>query len=154
GERALLPPEHDDGPGRREEDHAQPGGCPQGRGSLKPITVEELRRCTEVLEALVDDRTVLADLSREERGALLQAAGKLSRPTRHEVSRFSKAFRKIERKKNLVADRQAREDTEIRASRRADVFSPPPALPGGDERELNVARACYVCKAEFKKLHF
>jgi NAD(P)-dependent dehydrogenase (short-subunit alcohol dehydrogenase family) len=123
---------------------------------MKRVSPDELRRCTEILEALLEDRTVLANLSREERTALMMAAGRVSRPARNEAIRFTKAFRKIQHKKNQQADHEAREGTEIRAARRQEVFSAPPELPAGtgEVRELKKPRACYVCKAEFTKLHF
>ncbi len=127
---------------------------------MSRIDPKELRRCIELLEAMVEDRTVLADASRQERIALMQAAGRLSRPVRHEVVRFAKAFRRIKRKSDQDSDRDARASTEIRAARRASVFSaplqlPPSAVPAEVEApELKKPRNCYVCKVEFKRLHF
>jgi NAD(P)-dependent dehydrogenase (short-subunit alcohol dehydrogenase family) len=124
-----------------------------------PFSAEELRRCIEVLEAIVADRTVLAGVPEEDRVALMQAAGRVSRPTRHEQVRTHKAFRKIERHVAKTEDRTARAATEIRAARLAPVFVPPPQLGPAEaavapERELRKARNCYVCKAEYRRLHF
>jgi NAD(P)-dependent dehydrogenase (short-subunit alcohol dehydrogenase family) len=126
---------------------------------MSKIDPKELRRCIELLEAMVEDRTILSDVARAERVALMTAAGRLSRPTRHETVRFAKAFRRIKRKSDQESDRDAREATEIRAARRSTVFSapaqlPPHAISEVETRELKKPRACYVCKAEFKKLHF
>jgi NAD(P)-dependent dehydrogenase (short-subunit alcohol dehydrogenase family) len=126
---------------------------------MASYTADEIRRCTEVLSALVDDRTAMSVLSDEERIALLKVAGRLSRPTRHETERVSKAFRRIERRRDQQQDREARATTAIRAARLADVFTAPPQLPGGDALpretpELIQSRDCYVCKTEFRKLHF
>lgn len=125
---------------------------------MKDLTPDDLRQCIRILEALTTDRTLLAELSRDERVALMTAAGRFSRPNRHEAARFSKAFRKIERKQRNAEDRRSREETEIRAARRADVFSAPPQLGPAERpaeaRELRSPRACYVCKTEFTRLHF
>ncbi len=127
---------------------------------MSQIDPKELSRCIELLEAMVADRTVLAAASREERIALMTAAGRLSRPVRHETVRFAKAFRRIKRKSEQDSDRDARASTEIRAARRAAVFSAPLQLPPGamppetDAPELKKPRACYICKAEYKRLHF
>jgi len=122
------------------------------------ITADDVRRATRVLEAIAHDRTLLTKIDADERVALLVAAGRVSRPTRHEQIRTTKAFRKLARRRDQELDRDARAATEIRAARRADVYVPPPRLvgaaPAADPRELATPRACYVCKAEFKKLHF
>ncbi len=124
---------------------------------MSDITPDDVRRCIEVLEALVRDRVRLAAIPQAERVALMQAAGRLSRPTRHEVERQAKAFRKVDRKRTQALDREARERTGIREARRAAVYAAPPQLGAGEGApagELGRPRNCYVCKAEFRKLHF
>ncbi|MBX3192783.1 MAG: SDR family NAD(P)-dependent oxidoreductase [Labilithrix sp.] len=119
---------------------------------------EELRRCIALLEALVDDRTRLTQMSDDDRVALLTAAGRLSRPTRAEHRKVAKAFRVIRRKETQANDREVRASTEIRAARRAEVYTPPKQLSAGEmpteARELEAPRNCYVCKREFKRVHF
>jgi NAD(P)-dependent dehydrogenase (short-subunit alcohol dehydrogenase family) len=135
---------------------------------MAELTPEELARTVAILDALVQDRSRLAKMPREQRVALLMAAGRLSRPHRHEVVKLAKAFRKTQKKTALQEDRAARGTTEIRAARRAAVFTAPLELPpahlreaastadgdGAKARELNKPRNCYVCKAEFTRLHF
>jgi len=125
---------------------------------MSDISAEELARTVAILESLVENRIQLSSMPSEQRVALLLAAGRLSRPHRDERVKFAKAFRRLTRKASQDADREARGTTEIRAARRADVFSPPPRLPPGPAaappRELNKPRACYVCKTEFRRLHF
>ena len=76
------------------------------------------------------------------------------------MARAAKAFRRIEKKEQRLVDRAARDATEIRTARRAAVYAPPPLLVAGGEaapgdgRELATPRNCYVCKAEFRRLHF
>src|SRR5437868_8937424 len=121
---------------------------------------EELQKCIEILESFVDDRSRLAEVPLEVRVALLQAAGRLSRPERHEKVRASKAFRRFERTEKKSSDRAARDATEIRSARRAAVFTAPPQLVGGDAapfeeaRVLRTPKNCYVCKEAFTRLHF
>ena len=128
---------------------------------MTEITSEALRAAINLLEKIVEDRTRLSAMGDDERRALLIAAGRISRPTRHELMRTAKNFRKVTRKSDRESDRDARASTEIRAARRADVFSAPPQLaPGVLEAaeakapELIQARACYVCKSEYRRLHF
>jgi NAD(P)-dependent dehydrogenase (short-subunit alcohol dehydrogenase family) len=125
------------------------------------LTREQLLHLLEALERVERDRTLLSDLPEDERVRFLVAAGRISRPTRSEQIRTSKAFRKIVHKRDQDQDRDARAGTEIRAARRAEVFSVPPQLvsgvsapPAEEARELNKPRDCYVCKTEFKRLHF
>jgi NAD(P)-dependent dehydrogenase (short-subunit alcohol dehydrogenase family) len=123
-------------------------------------TVDEVRRCVEILESFVAARVRLSEVPVNVRVALLKAAGRVSRPMRFEQVRAAKEFRRTERKAQKAADREVRAGTEIRAARRATVFTPPPQLVGGteaaptDARELTQPRDCYVCKAKFTRVHF
>jgi NAD(P)-dependent dehydrogenase (short-subunit alcohol dehydrogenase family) len=125
---------------------------------MADFSPEELARCIEILEQLVEDRTGLVTISGEARVALLIAAGRLSRPTRHEGIRENKAFRRYSKKVAREDDRAARAETAIRVARLSPVFEAPPQLPGRSEgapvRELKNPRGCYVCKAEYRRLHF
>src|SRR3954470_15493998 len=126
---------------------------------MADFSPEELARCIEILEQLVEDRTPLVTMSGEARVALLIAAGRLSRPTRHEGIRENKAFRRHSKKVAREDDRALRAETAIRMARLSPIYEPPPQLPGRAEapaatRELNNPRSCYVCKAEYRRLHF
>src|SRR5687767_14192711 len=119
------------------------------------LDLEEVRRSIRLLEAIVADRALLAGLPDEERRALIIAAGRASRPEHHQERRLVRAFRRAKREKAETQDRAARAATEIRAARQGSVYVPPARrLPAGDERELRQPRSCYVCKAEYRRLHF
>ena len=125
---------------------------------MAAFSPEDLTKLITMLEALVEDRTLLADVPEERRRALLIAAGRVSRPTRFEQQRSTKAFRIISKKQKRDQDRVLRASTEIRAARRVEVFSPPTRQlsSGTDEEtigELTKSRDCYVCKAAFTKVH-
>jgi hypothetical protein len=99
-------------------------------------------RCIALLEAIAEDRSLLAGLPRERRVALLVAAGKVSRPTRDEHRRLAKTFRRLDRARAEANDRDARAATEIRSARRAEVFTPPPRVLGeGPLRERRARRS-------------
>ncbi len=127
---------------------------------MPDFTPEELERCVALLKSIIEDRSRLSDMPDALRVAFLVAAGRVSRPTRDETRKSAKAFRRIIRKKAQGHDREVRAATEIRAARRAEVFTAPPQLVSGEKvadgevRELMNARACYVCKTWFSKLHF
>ena len=119
----------------------------------------ELRRCAEILQAVVGDRGLLTLLSKEERKALLTAAGRISRPGRDEERRLRRTFKKVQKHQTRSADRHANARTGIRAAREKPVFEAPAkqhvAEQGAqDYRELKKPKNCYVCKAEFTRLHF
>ncbi len=125
----------------------------------------DVSRLVELLAAIAADRTLLTRLDEATRVALLQAAGRVSRPTKHEATRARKAFRVITRKKAQLEDRDLRAATEVRAARRSAVFHAPLQLAlgtggaggangTGSVGELKTPRGCYVCKTEFRKVHF
>jgi len=124
---------------------------------MPKLTEEEVRGVLAVLEAIVADRTVLSEVDRETRVALMQAAGRLSRPERHEIRRAARAFRARERKELAEHDRALRAAAQIRVARESPVYTAPARLvAAGTEAgpELKVPRSCYVCKAEYTKVHF
>ncbi len=120
------------------------------------ISCEDARRAAEVLESLHDRPELSVGLSDADRVRLVTAAGRLSRPEKFELKRMAKSLRKERRALAKAADRRARAATGIRAARAAAVFSAPaPALPAPGEapRELSKPQACYVCKADYTRLH-
>jgi NAD(P)-dependent dehydrogenase (short-subunit alcohol dehydrogenase family) len=120
------------------------------------LSPEAIQAATEVLEAVVSDRSLLADLPEPERRAFLMAAGRAANPLRHEVQAFTKALRRDRLKLRQARDRVVREGAAIRVARQQAVFTAPLPLPAGERREgpaLETPRACYVCKAEFRVVH-
>jgi NAD(P)-dependent dehydrogenase (short-subunit alcohol dehydrogenase family) len=116
----------------------------------------DLLKAIEILEALIADPTLSADLSREEHVRLMAAAGRLSRPSKIERLSVSRKVRKERHRRVIKADREARAATGIREARKAEVFTAPAhALPAPDAaaEEFKRARACYVCKGPYTKLH-
>jgi NAD(P)-dependent dehydrogenase (short-subunit alcohol dehydrogenase family) len=126
--------------------------------SAARLSPADVRRCTELLEAIVRDRALLASLSDDERRALLTAAGRISRPETVQERRLVREFRRAGRRERRGKDRRIVADAQIRIAREKPVYvAPTPALPyerRTDERELLTPRNCYVCKMPYKKLHF
>ncbi|MDA3851394.1 MAG: hypothetical protein PF447_08985, partial [Spirochaetaceae bacterium] len=120
----------------------------------------EIEFCINLLEKLSGDPHLYAAVNEEKKIALLIAAGKLSRPTRHEDRMRRGAQKKVNRQKVVEQERKARAATGIRKARETDFFSAPKQITtdlnhaGGDPTHLNSPRNCYVCKAEFTELHF
>lgn len=120
------------------------------------VTAEAARRAAETLEALLAHPEAAVSLDDATRVRLISAAGRLSRPSKFELHAIAKAKRKERRLIAKEGDRALRAATGIRAARAAEVFvAPAPALPAPDApvRELSKPQACYVCKADFTRLH-
>ena len=125
----------------------------------KTISREELEVCLLTLQRLVNDSKSLVLLNEAERIELIKAAGMLSRPDRAEFKNRRKNLNN--EKKMLVRemDRKARGTTGIRLARTASVFTAPEQLLLQEAKttiagqELKTPRNCYVCKAEYTKLH-
>ncbi|MFO0589974.1 MAG: SDR family oxidoreductase [Polyangiaceae bacterium] len=168
------------------------------RGSGAKPTPEAIAACADLLEAIAEDRGLLADVDQELRRRLTMAAGRVSRPDRKEQRDLRKALSRRDRKEQRAADDAARRTTTIRAIRELPVYPTPPRLPelrlsqppedsapeqgtsadetdsyeqgtsasetdsheqgtsatGGAPRELSEPHKCYVCKAEYRTLHF
>lgn len=120
---------------------------------------QEMRRCIQILESIASEPEQLVHWEDADRRAFLMAAGRVSRPTRAERKRFIKTVRREGRTKKQRIDRAAIATTGIRAARQSPVFVAPRELPESvtasvETPELIKPRACYVCKEEFRKLHF
>ncbi len=120
---------------------------------------EELRRAREVLEAVVSDRSLLAQLPHEERTALLVAAGRAVHPETEQKRRLVKALRARRRRQLEARDRAVLARTGIRIARESEVFVAPPRrlttapTPPGTPRVVESPRTCYVCKAPYRRVH-
>ena len=118
---------------------------------------EDLRRAREVLEAVVSDRALLAQLPDDERTRLLVAAGRTVHPDLQQKRRLVRSLRAAQKRRAEARDRAVLQATGIRAARRTDVFVPPKhLLEAGaptSEREVDRPRTCYVCKGEYRRVH-
>jgi NAD(P)-dependent dehydrogenase (short-subunit alcohol dehydrogenase family) len=117
----------------------------------------DVEKCIAMLEHLSVRQENLDRLTEEQRVALMTAAGRLSRPAKDEIRARNKQIDRLRRRQILLTDREARATTGIRAARTKSVFTAPEQVAGpqsGEAIHLQSARNCYVCKAEFTKLHF
>ena len=122
------------------------------------ISEDDVRTCVRVLRAIEADRSHLTRLSQEQRRELLTLAGLVAKPERHDLVRMAKAFRRAEREAARERDRRAVEQTGLRVQRRSSVYAPlwlePPKPADLEDRpELHQARACYVCKKPYVRMH-
>ncbi len=118
---------------------------------------DDLLAAIRVLEAALEDRSLLASLDHEERQRLMVAAGRLSRPLRKEAKVEWKAVEQRNRAEKEAQDRLARASTGIRAARTEAVFVAPPQLAGEVGEAVPTfanPKACYVCKQRYTQVHF
>lgn len=125
----------------------------------RSYTIEEIDNCISVLTTLVNNYDEFALISEEKQIELMKVAGQLSRPDINQRKERIRAIRKMKRKKIVANERKARAATGIRLAREASVFSAPLQITANSDSEkeplfLNSPRNCYVCKAEFTRLHF
>jgi NAD(P)-dependent dehydrogenase (short-subunit alcohol dehydrogenase family) len=127
------------------------------------------RAAAELLEKIVSDRSLLADIPEADRNRLLNAAGRVSRPDALGRRQLLKVVKRKKREEKVQRAESVLAATGIRKLRRQPVFitSPniyPPKsdelltngkLRGDDEPvpETEDPRKCYVCKKEFSTVH-
>jgi len=122
------------------------------------LNQQDIDKAIEVLQSLLSDTNQLFDIDEEKRVELLTVAGKLSRPDRDEFQKRRKDAKKAAKRKMIERDKHARKSTGIRSAREDAIFVAPkflemPKAEDTDTPVLESTRNCYVCKAEFNKLH-
>lgn len=123
------------------------------------MSLESIEECIATLEAIVAEPALITELDEPTRRRLLEAAGRISKPERHERRMIARAHRKKDQDTKKRADSAILESTGIRAARREPVFLTPELEPLGrsevDEAPpLHDAQRCYVCKTRFHHVHF
>jgi NAD(P)-dependent dehydrogenase (short-subunit alcohol dehydrogenase family) len=122
------------------------------------ISPEEIDRCIAVLAQLNSDTDQIFEIPKEQRIALIKAAGQFSRPDRDEFAKRKKDGKALAKRKQEKKDRTARKETGIRSARESSVFVAPKLLASHDlehkeQLELETPKKCYVCKTEYTKMH-
>jgi NAD(P)-dependent dehydrogenase (short-subunit alcohol dehydrogenase family) len=121
------------------------------------LFLKQAENAAQTLRDLLGQGQKFADLPENLRVELVSLAGRLSRPSKDEIRIRNKQIDSARRKKAAAADRQARAGTGIREARLKTVFTAPLLVGNAEETErdsvLKSPRNCYVCKAEFTKLH-
>ena len=122
------------------------------------LTKKELARCIAMLERLSSNAGELFELPKDQRIALIKAAGKLTRPNRDEFQQRRKDAKKAAKRKQQERDKHARKDTGIRSARETSIFEAPKQLllnaqHSDDRPELESPRNCYVCKKLYTSVH-
>jgi len=153
------------------EDSSPSDPVPPAESNDDPDLQARIRAAVELLEAIDDDRSLLAHADPDDQRRLIHAAGRVWTPDetrRRQLTRALAKQRKAEAKERREA---ALDETGIRTLRRKPTYTTPnvypPALPGDvpaarDTAEAGEAPAaaedvgrqhCYVCKEAFTELH-
>ena len=125
---------------------------------------QRLREAAELLEAIVADRSLLAELSQSDQQRLVDAAGLVWCPDVRQRRTLARALAAKRRSEWVAREESVLQETGIRALRRRPTFTSPNVfLPkstreavGGHQEEAastQRARACYVCKEDFSEVH-
>ena len=122
------------------------------------LSTEQIEQCIALLTQLNTNTDQIFDIPKDQRTALIKAAGQFSRPDRDELLRRKKDGRLVAKRKKEKQDKTARKVTGIRSAREASVFVAPKLLALTDlahkeQIELETPRNCYVCKTSFTKMH-
>ena len=124
----------------------------------------QLASALAVLDAVVADRSVLANVDAATRERLQRLCGEIARPDLKQRKRLQKELLRRTHDNKRSQDEQLRQSTEIRQLRAKPVYATPPptsdqAVPSSAEsptppQDLNTDRVCYVCKMPYQQLHF
>jgi NAD(P)-dependent dehydrogenase (short-subunit alcohol dehydrogenase family) len=134
-----------------------------GAGKNDP-SAAQLKAAAEILEKVVGNRALLAELSEEERTRLLTAAGAIYCPDVNERRRLVKAKVRRRKAEKISRDESKLNETGIRKLRREKVFTTPNVLlpkdfqqhevtDNPDFREVVEPQNCYVCKKNYSAIH-
>jgi NAD(P)-dependent dehydrogenase (short-subunit alcohol dehydrogenase family) len=124
---------------------------------------ERLKALADELEAIVADRSLLKELTLEERTRLLAAAGDVHNPDVVQRRRFNKVVRREKKAARAGRDESVLAGTGIRVHRAKPVFTTPNVYPPREFEQEDVAEPgfrevvepqhCYVCKELYREIH-
>ena len=126
--------------------------------------LDRLRDATELLETIVADRGLLAEVPADQRQRLLQAAGHVYAPDAASRRQLVRASVRRQKAEKIEREDRALNGTGIRTLRRQTVFTTPNVFPPAgfeqgevtgdpDFREAMEPQHCYICKQKFTVLH-
>jgi NAD(P)-dependent dehydrogenase (short-subunit alcohol dehydrogenase family) len=131
--------------------------------TVNDALIKRFRLAADVLEEIVADRTILADIPEADRNRFLNAAGRVSRPDAIDRRQLLKVVKRKRRLEKVQRQESILSETGIRKLRRERVMiTSPNIFPPKTEPSSEVAeeradteepRNCYVCKNEFSTVH-
>ena len=122
-----------------------------------------LRAAADLLEEIVADRTILAQIPEADRNRFLNAAGHVSRPDALDRRRLLKVMKRKRRDEKIEKQEALLASTGIRKLRRERVLITSPNVYAPTEEDLlaraqpiadtEESRVCYVCKERYSTVH-
>lgn len=127
-----------------------------------PLPADAAGAAADLLEAIVEDRGLLADLDPDLRKRLLIAAGRVSQPTAADRRLLRQANARRDQARKRAADKALLDQTRIRKLRENPIFQTPrrrapeeAAAPAPQPLgEVHQERVCYVCRARTTAVHW
>ena len=130
----------------------------------------KLQSALEIMEAVAENRRLLAHLGDEGRKRLMIAAGKVFSPDRADRRRLVKEFGRLRKNSKLDRDENVFNETGIRRLRKQPVFTTPNILPPAAFTPNDVSQPpetlaeqslppalheqnCYICKKYYSQVH-
>ena len=142
--------------------HTAASNLPASIGTASDSLAHRLRAAADLLEEIVADRAILAEIPEPDRNRLLQAAGHVSRPDAIDRRRLLKAGKRKRKAERVEREEGVLANTGIRKLRREPVFISPNVFPPSPAerharepqlREVNDPRNCYICKQDYSAIH-
>jgi NAD(P)-dependent dehydrogenase (short-subunit alcohol dehydrogenase family) len=150
------------------------GALPSAARVTEPRSLaDRLHDALALLRDVAADRSLLADVDADARAQLQRVCGELARPDLKQRKKLQKELLRRELQEKKEHDESLRKNTLIRQLRSQPVFptpAPHPAKPPDEtappstedaergrwrsDQALHEPRACYVCKARYRHLHF
>lgn len=125
-----------------------------------PLDPDDARATVGLLEAIVDDRSLLAGLGPDLRKRLLIAAGRVSQPSAADRRALRQANARRARERQRADDKALLDQTRIRQLRANPIFETPrrkgapPPPPRASLGDVHAERVCYICRARFTDVHW
>lgn len=118
---------------------------------------QKFEEALSLLEAIVADRTMLAELDPELRRRFLTAAGQVAKPDKESRRTLTRAFRLRDKRERRQTDSDQLATAGIRKLRENPIFKTPMREMGAEPQapigELLEERGCYVCQARYTQVH-
>jgi len=129
-----------------------------------PSFKARLEAAAALLEQIAKDRTLLTELSPEERLRLIKVAGEIYCPDSGERRRLVKATLRQRKAEKTKEDQSKLHETGIRKLRREKIFTTPNAYPPLDFEQKDMSddpefretiepQNCYICKKNYSVIH-